>query len=55
MYMYLPIAALYAIGGFLSFFIPKLENTFLLGRKKISADVVWGKKHEKVKRKRGKM
>jgi hypothetical protein len=41
--MYLPIAALYAIGGFLSFFIPKLENTLLLGRKKISADVVWGK------------
>jgi hypothetical protein len=32
-----------------------LENTSPLGGGGISADVIWGKKHEKVKRKRRKM
>jgi hypothetical protein len=32
-----------------------LENTPPLGGGKISADVIWGKKYEKAKRKRGKI
>ncbi len=32
-----------------------MENTPPWGGEKISADVIWGKKYEKAKRKRGKM